>query len=120
MFESILNLLIAPAYADAAKPATVDYSGFLLIGIMFVAMYFFMIRPQQKKAKEHNHMVDALKKGDEIVTQGGLLGKIVKVGDTFISIELGANNVVQIQRNAVSALMPKNTFKAEANNKAKK
>lgn len=118
MIESILNVLVSPAAADgAAKSAAPDFSGFLLIGVMFVAMYFLMIRPQQKRTKEHNAMVDGLKKGDEVVTQGGLLGKIVEVDETFLAVELNNATVVKIQRNAVSALMPKNTIKSSTKKK---
>ena len=78
---------------------------------MFAAMYFLMIRPQMKKAKEHKAMIDALAKGDEVVTQGGLLGKVSKVGESFVSIELAAGVEVQMQRSAVVQVLPKGTIK---------
>lgn len=114
LLESVLNFVISPAYADGAQAAQPQGGllQFLPLGILFIVMYFLMIRPQQKKAKEHRTMVDALKKGDEIVTSGGLLGKVSEVGDTFITVKLADNVEINIQRNAVSALMPKGTVKS--------
>lgn len=111
---SILNFIIPPAFAEGSAPAAGAQGGFLQflpLVVLMLVMYFLMIRPQQKKAKEHRLMVDGLKKGDEIVTQGGLLGKVADVNDTFISVKLADNVQVNIQRHAVSALMPKGTIK---------
>lgn len=110
LLESMLNVLVAPAHAAEAAPEG-GLLQLLPLGILFVVMYFLMIRPQQKKAKEHGTMVAALKKGDEVVTTGGLLGKVAEVGDTFLTIKLNDNVEVNIQRQAVSALMPKGTVK---------
>ena len=79
---------------------------------MFAIFYFLLIRPQQKKAKEHRAMVEGLSKGDEVVTQGGLLGKITKVNDNFITVELADGVEVLVQRHMVGALMPKGTIKS--------
>tara|TARA_B100000676_G_scaffold305805_1_gene360752 strand:+ start:2544 stop:2813 length:270 start_codon:yes stop_codon:yes gene_type:complete len=85
---------------------------FLFIIILFAVFYFLLIRPQQKRAKEHRNMVEALAKGDEVVTQGGVLGKIREVGDAFITLEIAEGTEIKVQRSAVGALMPKGTIKA--------
>ncbi len=79
--------------------------------LMFAVLYFVMIRPQMKKQKEHRAMIDALAKGDEIVTAGGLLGKVSKIGDAYIGVELASGVEVQMQRQAVVQVLPKGTLK---------
>ena len=79
--------------------------------LMFVVLYFVMIRPQMKKQKEHRAMIDALAKGDEVVTAGGLLGKASKIGDAYIGVELATGVEVQLQRSAVVQVLPKGTLK---------
>ena len=79
--------------------------------LMFAVLYFVMIRPQMKKQKEHRAMIDALAKGDEVVTAGGLLGKVSKIGDAFIGVELAQGVEVQLQRSAVVQVLPKGTLK---------
>ncbi len=79
--------------------------------LMFVVLYFVMIRPQMKKQKEHRAMVEALAKGDEIVTGGGLLGKVTKIGDTYIGVEVASGVEMQLQRSAVVQVLPKGTIK---------
>jgi preprotein translocase subunit YajC len=79
--------------------------------LMFVVLYFVMIRPQMKRQKEHKSMIEALGKGDEVVTTGGLLGKVSKVGDTYLSLELATGVEVQCQRSAVIQVLPKGTVK---------
>jgi preprotein translocase subunit YajC len=107
-------VLISPAYAQAAGAAdpTGGIMGLLPIVLMFVVLWFLMIRPQMKRAKEHKSMVEALAKGDEVVTQGGVAGRIVKVSDNFITVELAPNVEVAVQRQAVSTVLPKGTLKA--------
>jgi preprotein translocase subunit YajC len=78
---------------------------------MFVVLYFVMIRPQMKRQKEHKAMVDALAKGDEVATSGGILGKVTKLGENMLSIEIADGVEVQLQRHAVVQVMPKNTIK---------
>jgi preprotein translocase subunit YajC len=78
---------------------------------MIVLLYFLMIRPQAKKAKEHKNMVAALQKGDEVVTGGGVLGKVAKVGDQYLSIEVAPNVEIQVQRFSVQLVLPKGTIK---------
>ncbi len=85
--------------------------GMLPLVLMFVVLYFVMIRPQMKKAKEHKSMIEALSKGDEIVTAGGILGKVSKLGDSFIDIEVATGVEVHLQRSAVVQVLPKGSIK---------
>eukprot|EP01030_Chromulinospumella_sphaerica_P013469 gene13469-13247_t len=78
---------------------------------MFVAMYFLMIRPQQKRMKEQKAMMDALVKGDEVVTAGGVLGKVVKVTDLYVTLEISSGAELVVQKNSVTMLLPKGTLK---------
>ena len=80
--------------------------------LMFVVLYFVMIRPQMKKQKEHRAMVEALAKGDEVVTGGGIAGRVTDVGDSFVQIEVAPNTVVAVQKQAVATVLPKGTLKA--------
>ncbi|MEN9538060.1 MAG: hypothetical protein RLZZ126_295 [Pseudomonadota bacterium] len=85
--------------------------GMLPLVLMFVVLYFVMIRPQMKKQKEHKTMIDALAKGDEVVTGGGMLGKVTKLGDSYLGVEVASGVEVQIQRGAVVQVLPKGTIK---------
>ncbi|MBL8475244.1 preprotein translocase subunit YajC [Methyloversatilis sp. XJ19-13] len=107
-------MFISPAYAQAAGAAdpTGGLMGLLPILLMFVVLWFLMIRPQMKRAKEHKALIEALTKGDEVVTQGGMAGRITKVGDNFISVELAPNVEVAVQRQAIATVLPKGTLKA--------
>lgn len=111
-----MNLFfIQDAYAQAGGGGTGSMlATFAPLVLIFVVFWFLLIRPQQKKAKEHREMVAALSKGDEVVTSGGLLGRITQVGDTFVTVELAAGIEVRVQRSAVSGLMPKGTIKTTA------
>jgi preprotein translocase subunit YajC len=80
--------------------------------LLFAVFWFLLIRPQQKRQKEHKAMVEALKKGDEVVTNGGVLGRITKVGESFVSVEVADGMEIRVQRAAIAALMPKGTIKA--------
>ena len=107
----ILDFFIASAYAqDAAQPG--GLMSFLPLIIIFVIFYFLLIRPQMKRAKEHRKLVAELAIGDEVVTNGGLLGRITKLGESFITVELADNVVIKIQRHAISSVMPKGTIKS--------
>ena len=86
-------------------------TGMLPLVLMFVVLYFVMIRPQMKRQKEHKAMIDALAKGDEVATAGGLLGKVSKIGDTTLSLEIASGVEVQLQRSAVVQVLPKGTVK---------
>ena len=79
--------------------------------LMFVVLYFVMIRPQMKKQKEHRAMIDALAKGDEVVTAGGLLGKVIKMGDAYLSVEIATGTEVQLQRSAIVQVLPRGSIK---------
>jgi preprotein translocase subunit YajC len=106
-------VLISNAYAQttgAAGPMD-SIMQFLPIILMFVVLYFLMVRPQMKKAKEHKLLLDALSKGDEVVTQGGLAGRITKVGDDFVSISIAENVEIQMQKPAITLVLPKGTLK---------
>lgn len=107
-------MLISPAYAQAAPAATGGADSLLSLlplVLMFVVLYFIMIRPQMKRQKEHKAMVEALAKGDEVVTAGGLAGRISKLGDTYLGVEVADGVEVQVQRNAVAQVLPKGTLK---------
>lgn len=98
--------------ADAAASPMGGLEQFLPIILMFVVLWFVMIRPQMKRAKEHKAMVDALQKGDEVVTQGGLAGRIAKVGENYISLEVAEGVEVAVQKPAVGTILPKGTLKS--------
>jgi preprotein translocase subunit YajC len=106
-----MSFFISDAVAAAPQGQGDALTSFLPLIFIFVVFYFLLIRPQSKKAKEHKQMVEALAKGDEVVTNGGLLGRISRVGDNFIEVELGEGMTVKVQRQAVANLMPKGTIK---------
>ncbi len=110
-------MFISSAFAQTAPAAGGDMQSSLMsmlpLVLMFVVLYFVMIRPQMKKAKEHKAMIDALAKGDEVVTGGGLLGKVSRMGDAFITVEVAAGVEVQVQRAAVVQVLPKGTLKSQ-------
>jgi len=83
----------------------------LLIVVMFGVLYFMMIRPQMKRAKEHKAMIEALQKGDEIVSSGGVLGRVIKLNENYVTLEIASGVEVQIQRSAVQVVLPKGTIK---------
>ena len=107
--------MISLAHAQTAA-ASSDPTGGLMqmlpMVLMFVVLYFLMVRPQMKKAKEHKAMIDALSKGDEVVTSGGIAGKITKVGDTYVGVEIADNVEIQLQKPAVAMVLPKGTLKS--------
>ena len=110
-------MFISNAYAQAAPAAAAggDMSSSLMsmlpLVLMFVVLYFIMIRPQMKKQKEHRAMIDALAKGDEVATAGGIIGKVTRLSEGFLHIEIANNVEVQIQRSAVVQVLPKGTAK---------
>ncbi len=105
-------MLISEAWAQApAGGAGGGFESILLIGAMFAVLYFLMIRPQMKRAKEHKALIDALQKGDEVVTAGGVLGRISKIGEGYVSVEIATNVEIQVQRAAVQTVLPKGTIK---------
>jgi preprotein translocase subunit YajC len=108
-----MSFLIADAHAQAAGQTQGDplFSWLLLIG-MFAVFYFLLIRPQQKRAKEHRQMVDALKAGDEVVTGGGMLGKVTAVSEQFATVEVAGGVAIKVQRHSIVAVLPKGTLKS--------
>ncbi len=110
-------VFISSAFAQTAPAAAAggdmqsSLMGMLPLVLMFVVLWFVMIRPQMKKAKEHKAMIDSLAKGDEVATSGGLLGKVSKLGDSFVTLEISAGVEVQLQRSAVAQVLPKGSIK---------
>jgi preprotein translocase subunit YajC len=106
----MLDFFISNAWAaDAPQPGGI--MSMLPLFILFAVFWFFLIRPQMKQAKEHKTLVEALAKGDEVVTNGGMLGKIKEVGENFILLEITKEVQIKIQKNAVSTVLPKGTMK---------
>jgi len=101
----------APAVAAAGNDMQSSLMSMLPLLLMFGVLYFVMIRPQMKKQKEHKTMIDALAKGDEVITAGGLLGKVSKIGDGYLGVEIASGVEVQMQRSAVVQVLPKGTVK---------
>jgi len=101
----------APAAAAATDSPFGSLGSMLPLVLMFVVLYFVMIRPQMKRQKEAKAMIDALAKGDEVVTTGGMLGKISKIGETFLTVEIATGVEIQVQRGAVVQVLPKGTVK---------
>ena len=112
-----MNFLISEAWAEAPAAAGALGQGspvvtFIMLGVLFAAFYFILIRPQAKRAKEHKTMIAALAKGDEILTSGGILGRITELGDVYVTVEIANGVLVKVQRPAIQAVLPKGTIKA--------
>ena len=107
----LTNLFISNAYAASAAPGG-DLMSFLPIVAIFALFYFMLIRPQMKAAKTQKTMIDALKAGDEVATAGGVIGKVTKVGDNYVSIEIAVNTVINVQRHTVQTMLPPGTIKS--------
>jgi preprotein translocase subunit YajC len=108
-------VLISSAHAQApaaGAPPGGDMSFLIMMILMFVVLYFFMIRPQMKRQKEQKKMIDELQKGDEVVTAGGVVGRITKMSETYVTLEIANNTEIVVQRMAVSLLLPKGTLKS--------
>ena len=106
----MLDFFVSSAWAAPAQQEP-GLASFLPLIILFAVFYFLLIRPQLKQAKQHKQLVSELGKGDEVATGGGMLGKIKEVGDNFILLEIAKDTEVKIQKNAVSAVLPKGTLK---------
>lgn len=105
--------LISDAQAQATTAAadpTGGFSSIIMMVLMFVVLYFLMIRPQQKRAKEHKTLLDALAKGDEVVTSGGLAGTVVELRDSFVKVAIAPNVEVMVQRSSIGAVLPKGSL----------
>ena len=107
-----MDFLISSAYAQDAAAQPGGLMQFLPLILIFAVFYFLLIRPQMKRAKEHRNLVSALSKGDEVVSNGGLLGKITDLDDSFVTLELAKGVEVRLQRHAVASVMPKGTIKS--------
>jgi preprotein translocase subunit YajC len=107
-------MFISNAYAQAAGPAGAagGLMSFLPIILMFVVLYFLMIRPQMKRQKEQKAMIEAIAKGDEVVTAGGVVGKVAKVSDAYVTLEVSEGTEIVIQKASVTMLLPKGTLKS--------
>ena len=106
-------MLISNAYAQAAGgDPTSGLMGLLPLVLMFVVLWFLMIRPQMKRAKEHKALVEALARGDEVITGGGIAGRVTEVGDSFVQVEIAPNTVIAVQKQAVATALPKGTLKS--------
>jgi preprotein translocase subunit YajC len=107
-----MDLLITPAWAQAATGTTAGTLGTILpLVLIFVVFYFLLIRPQTKRAKEHREMVTKLAVGDEVVTTGGILGRIGEVGEQFVTLQVAGGVSIQVQKFQIAGLMPKGTLK---------
>jgi preprotein translocase subunit YajC len=105
-------MLISPVWAQGAGGgAGGGYESLILIVLMFGVLYFLMIRPQMKRAKEHKTMIEALQKGDEVVAAGGVLGRVTRINENYVTLEVSSNVEIQIQRSAVQLVLPKGTIK---------
>lgn len=106
--------LISDAMAEEVSgPAGGGSEMFIMIGIFFAIMYFMIIRPQQKRAKEHRGLIGSLSKGDEVETTGGMLGKIAKVGDNSLHVEIAEGVTIKLQKNSISKVLPKGSLKQD-------
>lgn len=111
-----MNFLISEAWAEAPAAAGAQAQGspfttLIMLGVLFAAFYFILIRPQSKRAKEHKAMIAALAKGDEVVTAGGVLGRITNLGDAYVTVHIAEGVEVKVQRQAVQTVLPKGTIK---------
>jgi preprotein translocase subunit YajC len=106
-------MFISEAFAQTAPaPGGMDVVSLLPIILMFVLLYFLMLRPQMRKAKEQKQMLASLQKGDEVVTAGGTLGRVTKVADNYVSVEIAPNVEITVQKPAIQMLLPKGTIKS--------
>lgn len=118
LVQDILGFFVSNAYADVAAPAAPQQGGgfslVIMTGIFILFMYFAMWRPQSKRAKEHREVLNALAKGDEVITAGGILGKISKISDNYVVLTLADNVDVTIQKSSIANALPKGTLKSIA------
>lgn len=111
-----MDFLIQNAWAEgpAQQAQEIDFMSFIPLILIFVVFYFILLRPQMKRAKEHKNMVAAMAKNDEVVTNGGVLGRITVVGDSFLTVEIANGVEIHLQKNAVASIVPKGTIKSTA------
>ncbi len=109
---SVLDFLISPAHAQAAAAAPNAWLQIIPLILLFVVFWFLLIRPQMKRQKEHRQMIEKLAKGDEIVTSGGIAGRIEDLGESFLTIEIAEGTRIRLQKGSVGAVLPKGTLKS--------
>ncbi len=107
-----MDFFIQNAYAEAGAAPDAGILNLIMLVVLFAVFYFLLIRPQTKRVKEHKQMVESLAKGDEIITGGGILGKIINLGDNYVTIEIAPNTQIKVQRQSVSTVIPKGTIKS--------
>lgn len=112
-----MNFLISEAWADApavagSPPQGSPFVTLIMLGVLFAAFYFILIRPQAKRAKEHKTMIAALAKGDEVVTGGGVLGRITNISETYVTVDIAEGVEIKVQRQAIQTVLPKGTLKS--------
>lgn len=107
-----MSLFISDAMAAGSQAAEQGFGSLIPLVLIFVVFYFLLLRPQMKRAKEHKKMTESLAKGDEVVTNGGLLGRITNLDESFITLEVADGVAVKVQRSAIGAMMPKGTMKS--------
>ena len=109
-------MLISNAFAQAAPAAAQDpmstITGLLPMILMFIVLWFLMIRPQMKRAKEHKALLEGLQKNDEVLTQGGIVGKVTQITDGYVHVEVAANTQIVVQKQSIGAVLPKGTLKS--------
>jgi len=108
----VLDFLISPAYAQAAATPANPIMQFLPLIVLVVLFYFMLIRPQMKRSREHRDMLGAMAKGDEVITAGGIAGKVVNITDAYITVEIADNVAVKVQKASITSVLPKGTLKA--------
>ena len=110
---SLLDLIISPASAQAAGSQQGNPMSLVIMMVLFFAVFYFMaIRPQMKRAKEHRALLSGLVKGDEVITNGGMAGRVVDLGESFVSLEVAEGVSVKVQKNAITAVLPKGSLKS--------
>ncbi len=109
---SLIDFVLSPAYAQAAPDAPSPLVQFAPLVILVVIFYFMLIRPQMKRSKEHRQMLSSLSKGDEAVTSGGVAGRVVAIGEGYVSLEVAEGVAIKVQKAAVTSVLPKGTLKA--------
>lgn len=110
---SLLDLIISPASAQAAGSQQGNPMSLVIMMVLFFAVFYFMaIRPQMKRAKEHRALLSGLAKGDEVITNGGMAGRVVDLGESFVSLEVAEGVSVKVQKNAITAVLPKGSLKS--------
>ena len=102
--------IINNAYAQSAGPADGGMCMLIMVGLFFVIMYFMIIRPQNKRVKEHNKLIDSLSVGTEVVVSNGIMGKIIKIKDDIVELEISSNVIIKVRKSSVTTVLPKGSI----------